>query len=327
MSFLAPGYVILTLLFAVPIAIHLIGRSRAKVRRFAALELLMRGDKRVARRTKIRQWLLLLLRALAIAAVPLILAKPFVEAVSDDLPATAVGGPQSAVLVIDDSMSMSAERRGQSLLEAARTRARRILEALGSDSDAAIVLASRGGGAPVPQLTADRAKLERAVTDVRPTYRPTDVTGALKRAAQILESAARPERRIYLLSDLAAHGFSGEPPWAAGRGPELVPIDLTDGKPLANRAIVDLKTEPAAHLGPRGVRVSIEVANFGAADLKDLAVTLRVDGKAVTKGLLDVPAHGRASKRFFHVFTPSSNESEIGVHEVAGELPPDALIA
>lgn len=327
MSFLAPGYAALTLLFAVPIAIHLIGRSRAKPRRFAALELLVRSEKRVARRTKIRQWLLLLLRALAIAAVPLILAKPFVEAATSDLPATAVGGAQSAVLVIDDSMSMSAERRGTTLLEIARARARRIVEALGSDSDAAIVLASRGGGAPVAQLTADRARLERAINEVRPTYRPTDVTSALKRAAQILESAAHTERRVYLLSDLAAHGFSGEPPWAAGRGPELVPIDITDGKPLPNRAIVDLATEPAAQLGPRGVRVSIAVANFGAEDLKDLVVTLRVDGKAVTKGLLDVPAHEKASKRFFHVFPLSTNGGEIGVHEVAGELSPDALAA
>ncbi|HEX9102877.1 MAG TPA: BatA domain-containing protein, partial [Polyangia bacterium] len=144
MSFLAPGYVLLTALFAVPIAIHLIGRSRAKVRRFAAIELLLRGDKRVARRTKIRQWLLLLLRALAIAAVPLILAKPFIEAASGDLPATAVGGAQSAVIVVDDSMSMSAERRGQPLVELARARARRIVEALGGESDAAVVLASRG---------------------------------------------------------------------------------------------------------------------------------------------------------------------------------------
>ncbi|HEX9104231.1 MAG TPA: VWA domain-containing protein, partial [Polyangia bacterium] len=229
--------------------------------------------------------------------------------------------------VIDDSLSMSAERRGQALVEAARSRARRIVEALGGDSDAAIVLASRGGGAPVPQLSADRTKLERAITDLRPTYRPTDITGALKRGAQILENASRPERRVYLLSDLAAHGFSGEPPWAAGRGPELVPIDLTDGKPVANRAIVDLKTEPAAHLGPRGVRVSIEVANFGAQAIKELPVTLRVDGKPVTKGLLDVPAHGTAQKRFFHVFTLSTNEGEIGVHELAGELPPDALPA
>ena len=70
MSFLAPGYVLLTALFAVPIAIHLIGRSRAKVRRFAAIDLLLRGERRVARRTRIRQWLLLLLRM----AVVLLLA-------------------------------------------------------------------------------------------------------------------------------------------------------------------------------------------------------------------------------------------------------------
>ena len=92
MSFVAPAYVALTALFIVPIAIHLIGRSRAKVRRFAALELLLQGERRVATRTKIRQWLLFFLRALAIAAVPFILAKLFIEAVSDDLLAMVVGG-------------------------------------------------------------------------------------------------------------------------------------------------------------------------------------------------------------------------------------------
>ena len=325
MSFLAPGFVFFTALFAVPIAVHLIGRSRAKVRRFAAIELLLRGERRVARRTRIRQWLLLLLRALAIAAVPLILARPFLEAASD-LP-IAVGGAQSAVIVIDDSMSMSAARRGQSLLDAAKVRARRLVDALGPDADVALLLASRGGGAPVPQLSADHARVSRAIADVRPTYRPTDITAALKRAAQLLATAAHPQRRVYLVSDLAAHGFASEAPWAAGRGPELVPVDVTDGESVANRAIVDFKTEPAPHLGPRGVRVSVEVANFGDQPLKELAVTLRVDGKPVSKGLLDVPAHGRAVKRFFHVLPLQASESEIGVHDVAAELPPDLLPA
>src|SRR5439155_10711392 len=125
-----------------------------------------------------------------------------------------------------DSLSMSAERHGQPLLEIARTRARRILDALGSDAEAAIVLGARDGGAPVPQLTSDRVKLQRALADIRPTYCATDITNALKRAAQILATGSRPERRIYLLSDLAAHGFAGEAPWAAGRGPELVAIDV-----------------------------------------------------------------------------------------------------
>lgn len=325
LGFLSPGYVIATITFAIPIAIHLIGRSRARVRRFAAMELLQRSDRRVARRTKLQRWLLLLLRALAIAAVPLILAKPFVEATSHDLPASAVAGAQSAVLVIDDSLSMSAERSGRTLLATAKYRARRILDALGSDSEVAIVLGSRDGGAPVAQLTGDRIKLQRELAQIRPTYCATDITGALKRAAQILVTASRPAHRVYLLSDLAAHGFGSEPPWAAGRGPELVVVDVSDGTPAANRAVVDVRTEPAPHLGPRGVRISVDVANFGAQAVKELPMTLRVDGHAVAKGLVDVPAHGRAIKRFFHVLEPRAGGGELGVYDVTAELLPDVL--
>src|SRR5206468_1015333 len=113
-TFLAPGFALFAALFVVPILIHLIGRSRAKTKKFAAIELLLRSEKRVATRTRLRQLLLLMVRALAIAAVPLILARPFVEAQSD-LPA-AVGGAQSAVIVLDDSMSMSLKLDGSLLL-------------------------------------------------------------------------------------------------------------------------------------------------------------------------------------------------------------------
>ncbi len=319
--FLVPGFAIFSLLFGVPILIHLIGRSRARVRRFAALELLLKSEKRVARRTKIRQLLLLAVRALAIAAVPLILAKPFVEAASD-LPA-AVGNAQSAVIVLDDSMSMSLTRDRHSLLDEGKTRARRIVAALGSDAEAALILGSRGGSAPVAELTADRTRLEHAIDAVVPTHRSTDLSGALKRAAQLLSSAARPERRIYLISDLAAHGFDRDPPWAAGRGPDLAVIDVSDGKPGANHAVVELRVEPAPHLGPRGVRVSAEVANFSDGAVRELPITLRVDGKPVAKGLVDLEPSQHAQKRFYHSF--SRDDDAIGIHDLGIELAPDGL--
>ncbi|HZS40212.1 MAG TPA: BatA domain-containing protein [Polyangia bacterium] len=323
MSFLAPGFVAFAALFVVPIAIHLIGRSRAKVRRFAAIDLLLRSERRVARRTKLRQLLLLAVRALAIAAVPLILAKPFVEAASD-LPG-AVSGSQSAVIIIDDSMSMSLKLDGSTLLDRALERARRIVSALGADADCAIVLGSRAGGAPVPELTADRARLARALDAIRPSDRATDLSGALKRSAQILHSASRPERRVYLLSDLAAHGFERDPPWAAGAGPELVSVDVSGGAALTNRAITDLRVEPAANLGPRASRISVDVANFSSSAAKEVAVTLRVDGKAVAKGLVDVAPGQKVTKRFFHSFTRADDAAEIGMHDVEARLDPDAL--
>jgi hypothetical protein len=321
MHFLQPLFVFGGLLFGVPILIHLIGRRRAKVRQFAALELLLRSEKRVARRTKVRQLLLLALRALAIAAVPLILAKPFVEAQSD-LPA-AVGSAQSAVVIVDDSLSMSGKKDGKPLLTEARSRARRIVTALGSDAEAALLLGSRGGGAPVAELTADRSRLLSAIDAIQPTHHATDLSGTLKRAAQMLQTATRPERRIYLVSDLAAHGFDQELPWAAGRGPELVLVDVSDGKPIANHAVTDLRIEAAPHLGARGVRISAEIANFSDAAISELPLTLRVDGKPVAKGLVSTPPHGRVQKRFFHSF--SRDDDAIGIHDVAVELAPDDL--
>jgi hypothetical protein len=322
MHFLAPGFALFAVLFGVPILIHLIGRSRARVRQFAALELLLRSERRVATRTRIRQILLLAVRALAIAAVPLILAKPFVEAESD-LPAN-IGEAQSAVIVLDDSLSMSRTLDGKPLLAEARARAHRIVAALGSDAEAALLLGSRGGGAPVAELTADRARLNRAIDAAVPTRRSTDLSGALKRAAQLLSTAARAERRVYLISDLAAHGFDREAPWAAGRGPDLVTIDVTDGKLVPNHAVTELRVEPAPRLGPRGVRVTAEVASFGAA-VSDLPVTLRIDGKPAAKGLVSVGADERVQKRFFHAF--SRDDDAVGIHDLAVEIQPDGLDA
>jgi hypothetical protein len=322
MSFLQPLFALGAALFVVPIVIHLIGRSRAKMQRFAAIELLLRSERKVARRTRLRQLLLLTLRALAIAAVPLILAKPFFEAESD-LPA-AVGGAQSAVIVLDDSLSMSLSVGGSTLLERGKARARRILDAMGRDAEVALLVASRGGSGGLPELTADRARLDRAIAEVKPSFRATDATGALRRAAQLLQSAPRPEKRVYLISDLAAHGFDKDPPWPAG-GPELVPIDVADGKPLANRAITDLRVEPAGSLGPRGVRVTVEVANFSDEPAKQLPVALRIDGKVVAKGLVDIEPQQKVQKRFFHALQRGGDEPDVGVHEVAAELAHDAL--
>ena len=58
------------------------------------------------------------------AAVPLILAKPYLE-VSSDLP-SGLGGVESAVLVVDDSRSMGYVHDGTPLFKAAQTQALRV---------------------------------------------------------------------------------------------------------------------------------------------------------------------------------------------------------
>src|SRR5688572_13900111 len=122
MSFLAPLMLLGLIGVALPILIHLIGRRRARRVRFAALDFLLGSDRKVKRRLRLRELLLLLARILACLAVPLALAKPFTACEARG--PIVSRGPQAAVLVIDNSFASTYEDDGESLLARSRERAR-----------------------------------------------------------------------------------------------------------------------------------------------------------------------------------------------------------
>lgn len=336
MHLLSPWFAALVALGALPVLIHLHGRRRAKVRKLPTLLLLHASHRRVAQRTRLRHVMLLLLRVLVMVAIPLLLAKPYIETTSD-LPAQ-ISAPQSAVLVLDDSLSLRSRPesglRSGTLLEQVKKQAARLVEALPPGAQAAVVLGSRGGAAPVPELTADRARLFSAISAVQPSFRGTDLPTALKRAAQILQTVGpqhRAQRRVYVITDAAVHAIEAgmQPP----SGIEVAVIDVSDGKPRPNRALVDVRADAALSLGPRAVRVTAEVANHGDMPVKELPITLVVDGRPVAKGLLDLPARGHAVKRFVHILQPPPETSTSpapslvppGLHHVSVRLDPDLL--
>jgi hypothetical protein len=328
--FLAPLYLVAVAAAAVPIIVHLVGRSRARVRPFAAIDFIVRSNRRVARRLRLRQILLLALRALAAAGLALVLAKPYVEAATD-LPAS-IGRPQSVALVLDNSASMGYRLHGERLIDLARRRGRQVLDLLGRETDAALVLGAEGeetavggarpprAGAPVAELTTDRLRLRRALDEAPLSARATDIPTALRRAAQILAHSSHPERRVILLTDLTAAGFpDGEPPWPRESGPALTVIDVSQGAPLPNRAVVGLRVDAAPELGPRGVRLTVDIANHGDKPAVRLPVALRVGSRVVARGFVDAGAHGAAQKVFHHTFAPGD------LFDVSVEIEEDAL--
>jgi hypothetical protein len=316
MDFLAPMMLIGALGAAVPIVIHLIGRRRAPVKKFAAMDFLLGTNRRVARRLRLRELLLLLLRVLACLAIPLAIAKPFVSCASGGV--AVARGPQAAVLVLDDSFVMGFKVEGETLFERARERAKRVLAELGTEADVAIELASEGAE-PAAELTRDHLRLRDALDTAQLSARPAETTLALRRAAALLASSPHPARRVYLFSALAAHGFlRDEPPWGAD-GPELIVVPIADGA-LPNLAIVEARAERDPDLGPRGVRVTARIASFGGAAAKDHGITLRIGDKAVARGLFTLAPGETFEKRFSASLPPDVRTADVTV-----ELDPDAL--
>ena len=295
MEFLAPFMLLGVLAVAIPIAIHLFGKQRAKVIKFAAVDYLLGSDERVARRLRIRDFALLALRALVCLALPLAIAKPYTSCQSRG-PAVD-SGPQAAVLVIDNSLVSATLDGDSSLLDRSIRRAEEIVNQLGADSEVSLVLAAEGSGPP-GDLSGDHLKLIADIKKLRPVPRPADTTTALRRAAELLSTSQRSRRRVFLMTPLVANGFrANEAPWSAENAPELIIIDVAE-KELQNIAVTGVSIARDPDSGSRGIRVTAQVTNFGTNPAVDIPAELRIADTIVARGTVSVPAKSTAQKVF-----------------------------
>lgn len=316
MSFLSPLLLAGVLGAAVPLVIHLIGRRRAPRLRFAAVDFLLRSNRRLARRLRLRQWLLLALRMALVASIAVMMAKPFTETASD-LPAAGTRA-QSAVIIVDDTLSMSRQVDGQPLFERARARARQLVQMLGAGADVAVI-GLTDPSRPLPALTRQRRRVSAAVDTLGVGAAHARAGPAVNWAARILGDTSVKERHIFVVTDGAAHG------WARGTPPRSVagiPVHVVDvaSKSAGNAAVVDLRSGASAAPGRRSSRITARVCNHDPAKL-ERRITLTVDRQVVARGVVRAGARACATKAFEHTFDRG------GLHIAVVALERDALPA
>src|SRR3989442_5118531 len=99
MSFLAPAFFVGLAALAIPVIIHLIQRERKTIVEFPSLMFLRRIPYQSVRRRRIRHWLLLLMRAAAMAMIVAAFARPFFR--QGALASTATGGARGPVVALE----------------------------------------------------------------------------------------------------------------------------------------------------------------------------------------------------------------------------------
>src|SRR2546430_10939331 len=128
MNFLTPAFLIGVGALAIPVLIHLIQRERKRVIEFPSLMFLRRIPYQSVRRRRIRHWLLLAMRAAALALIVLAFARPFFRQ-NALAAAAAAGGAREVVILLDQSSSMGYADHWQKAQDAARA----IVRGLGND--------------------------------------------------------------------------------------------------------------------------------------------------------------------------------------------------
>lgn len=315
MGFLAPLMLVGAIAIVVPIAIHLIGRRRAKVVEFAALDFLLATKRKTAKRLQLRERLLLLVRALVCLVIAIALAKPFTSCERKGPMVTR--GPQAAVLVIDDSFASGYLVDGKPWLYRAAEESRRILRQLGPEAEVAVVRASEGADHP-SELTRDHLRLRDQLLALEPSARPADTTRALARAAQLLAASSYVRKTVFLLSLRQRTGIrSDEPPWGKD-GPALVVIDLRPDE-MANFAVTALRVDPDPGAGSRGMRFDAEVGNFGAA-AATVELQLSIADRVVARGTLALGPGEKKVKRFLATLPPGTRATDASVSVTGDKL-------
>ncbi|MFH1464489.1 MAG: VWA domain-containing protein [Pseudomonadota bacterium] len=278
-TFLALGSLGLLALLAGPILAHLTRQTPVERRAFGAMPLLERLLRRTRRHRRLRDWLLLALRLLALALVVLGVTRPALRLPEERLTPGSLG---RLVVVLDDSLSMGQRGgspgvpSGPTLLAGALDAARALLDELPDDTEIGIVLASGGTGQAqvlLPALTAERAAARTALDGVEPGFGATDLAGALLQARALL--AGEPGE-VVVLSDEAGPGTLAaalvEVERLAERGARILPRPLLPERPA--NAVVRGATYGE---GLEGGSLAVCVVGFGA-DPAELPVTVVLPG-------------------------------------------------
>ena len=131
MSFLQPILLAALPLIALPILIHLINQRRFQTIRWAAMMFLLAANRMSRGYAKLRQWLIMLFRMLAIAGLIFAISRPLA---SGWLGITAGGRADTTIILLDRSPSMRQQSPGTvaSKLETGRQQLVNTLNMLGS---------------------------------------------------------------------------------------------------------------------------------------------------------------------------------------------------
>jgi hypothetical protein len=276
---------------AIPVILHLIFRLRKRAVRFGTLRFLRKVVEKNRKRLRLRDIILLLLRAAALVLIVLAFARPYF--VDPEIPAG--DERRDVVFVLDDSFSMSAGRMARTAFEEAKSHILEEISSLSSGDRAALVLAT-GGGRVVTPLSTDLDAVLASLRTAPITFERAELAGALRAASGLLSGSDAPIGRISVASDLQRSSWN-ESELAALPRSEVTYESLLPPADAPNLAVLSAAPVSEFWSPSAPVTVRARIANYGDTDAKGVAVRLRVGDEGPTRTTLtvDVPAGGEAA--------------------------------
>ncbi len=289
-GFLVPLFLAGLAAIAIPIWVHLTRKQRSLVVPFPSLMFLQQIPFKEDRRRTLHHWLLLALRALAVALLVAAFARPFYS--GGEALAAVGSGPREVVLLLDRSYSMAADGHW----EAARTAVAREVAGLGPVDRASLIVFDQGAEAVV-RSESDQRRLNAALDTLTPGWGATRYGPGLKLAQTILEESEHPARELVLVSDFQRRGWTGEEGVRLPAGTTVRTASVA-GENGPNVAVADVALRRDRFSGRERVAPSARLVRTGGEEPAEVEVVLEIDGREVQRRPVTLPAAGAATVAF-----------------------------
>ncbi len=333
---------------SLPILIHLINRMRYRRIRWAAMEFLLKSQKRNRRRLIIEQLILLALRCALVVLAGLLVAR-FVGAIWEG------EKPTSHLIIVDDTLSMGDHWKDQGLDLTSLDTAKKMVKDLAKKSMQTRApqhlhfyrLSDCLAGEPKPavdgRLNEEKlAELNKYLEDKDPKAGATAMhvspLVALHTAAKILATDPDEKKIFYFFSDFRDRDWSGpQADKLADAITDLTKLNVqvkmvdvanpTRGEMRQvlqnhdNLAVTELR--PESRVAPLDIplQFTVTVHNYSNSEKKNVRVTIKADGFERSEGSLTMFSlpPGPSSQTFQIGF------NQEGFHEVTANIEPEEV--
>ncbi|MCE9548467.1 MAG: VWA domain-containing protein [Planctomycetia bacterium] len=308
----------------VPIVLHLINRRRVRVIHWAAMDFLRVSVQRSRRLLQLRDLLLMLLRAAALLLFGLALARPYIALKSADL---AGNQPLHAVLLLDNSLSMSYQQPGGTLLADAKQRARAFVDRLPEGSRVSVVPVCGNPGGYRLDAYASKDDAREAIDAIQVVDRAAASSQVATLAAEACRNTpSQMSQRLVLWTDRQ------EINWPAG--------SASDWKQQAELQVVPLGPPARDNAWISEFRVQDAVANVDTPTLfkavinyvgdkprADVQAVLTVDGQQVDSRTVNLVPGQSQNIDFEYTFKNRLEAEQVTDVPVTLSLTPDRMPA
>jgi len=200
MSFLSFAFLFALPLASAPILLHLFDRQRNVVIEWGAMQFLVEAARRRQSARRLQQWLLLLLRTLAIFCLVMALARPLVNSTL-----LGVVDRSDTILVIDNSLSTMRSPDGASLFQASVRTAGEQLDKIPAGDTVRILLTSPYPiwlmPASVRVNNESRSSIRDQLNKQQPTLGRSDLLSAMFTAVQAELIPGTRHRHVVVITD------------------------------------------------------------------------------------------------------------------------------